>query len=802
MDFSSFKLAARNGQQQLGHPVASLKILQDVADLLRETKNFSSDVDYMHLCELLLNRLKEQVNPYRHLTVLDDYQEPAQLKAIEPWLQLWTETLATLPCAAARIPDWHRTYDVALNRALTALLKQRLGFPGEAAESWTEAGTICRRWLDQNRGEEQTLGYKRIEADYYFFDSRASRAEGEDALNRRCHEPERFDEVAALFESALNNMKISNDLSASLGRQVATQEVVQLEYLTSVSKYRAALLRREFPQARILLKEIGSSAPHSRMKLLPYFRYIKEVEREHLLLEAHEALAAGDVPRSVECMQTWKSAWPASEVSVRSKWLEIRAAALALLNGPSSALAELDGLLESPWGLGRANRAIHSACTRFAKGEIEHREVADVVLRFFPLDAAPRRTEADLKPQGNMRWLPAFYNEWLDANWTIAGRGRLVYLHWHYAVMICEFLCGLYKVKVSRGQAAHGSVTIPEDFRLVTFGQLRELLLGLNYAMNWSGTSIKEVVDGLEVVIETMKVGDAIGVTENLQKNFQELFNKTAAFLLPLPLQVVTQELLPDGQVSIRLRRTWAMSGDSLELVCREAKGLREGQFVLMKPKFKFKPGHRYDEAMMEVFNLYNSSVLGVPNSGKKYALLLEGAHDEVAFRILLDEFIPYWNASIELHTGGGSSLPEKWNRLKEKGYHVVTIADGDKSGEWDELAPFWLSPDFEGVDETALAEAVNTLWAQSVGRVDEKRISLILREEAATQGIVRKLRNYFLRTTHISLPDENEMKKRLRSVISDSWVKRRELPKAVAAPLFYLLESAFGFKKELSSLI
>lgn len=156
MDLATFKAAATSRRHQLSSPVTSLEVLQDIANLLRDAKHLAADVDYLHLCDLFLERLREQVNPYRHRTHLDDYREPAQLRLIEPWLHFWTETLATLPCAAARIPDWHRTYDVALTRVLTALLKQRLGFAADAGTAWTEAATICRSWLDQNRDREQS----------------------------------------------------------------------------------------------------------------------------------------------------------------------------------------------------------------------------------------------------------------------------------------------------------------------------------------------------------------------------------------------------------------------------------------------------------------------------------------------------------------------------------------------------------------------------------------------------------------------------------------------------------------------
>jgi hypothetical protein len=108
-------------------------------------------------------------------------------------------------------------------------------------------------------------------------------------------------------------------------------------------------------------------------------------------------------------------------------------------------------------------------------------------------------------------------------------------------------------------------------------------------------------------------------------------------------------------------------------------------------------------------------------------------------------------------------------------------------------MSPSWMQPDLEGVDPSALAEAVSKLWGHSVGHVDEPTITRLL-SQGPTGSTVVKLTKYLrIRTETFSLPDENEMKKQLRSEIARIWIQRRALVPAVKTVLFRVSEQAFG---------
>lgn len=126
----------------------------------------------------------------------------------------------------------------------------------------------------------------------------------------------------------------------------------------------------------------------------------------------------------------------------------------------------------------------------------------------------------------------------------------------------------------------------------------------------------------------------------------------------------------------------------------------------------------------------------------------------------------------------------------------MVTVADADKQEEWESLQPFLLTPDFEGVDPDALAEAARDLWGDYIVAINADRVREIMKATTLNGGTVRRLRTYFRSVTRsFSFPDENGMKKQLRHTLSTIWIRRRKMPQEVEAPVLQVLEQAFGLR-------
>lgn len=796
MNLAEFKRQAGRFRTILAGRAAPIETFRDVTALLRNSQGYSDDVDYSQLCTLFTERLRHLVNPYRHRTVLEKLREPRQLNEAKAWLGLWVEAMAVLECSASSVPEWHRTYDTALWRAISALVRLRRGQLREAIEGWADAATICRQWLNKNGERRGSTEYLLLEADYYFFDGRAHRAEGELGLDRRPRTPEAFEEIAGSFAAGLEQMRKSDTLMKEAGESTATQEAIQLEYLATLCRYRSALLKKDLPTARRLLAEIEQCAPSVRMKWLPYFGTLNNSRAEKHFVDAFEALMRSDLldaQRTLDALLTEQSLDEStSEERPRWKRQRLRHLAVRFLSGDANALADMELLAQTDLSMFRDSQYICAMCRAVNEERMTKEEAVAGLVGVFSLDAYP--PEASHTPEGQdlLRWLPPFYRHWLqDFAEDEVSEARLLYLHWHYIAMITEFLCGLLRLKDSRGEIAGSRPDLAADFRLEGFDDLRQLLRSLGASMEWR--EINELADGIGR-IQAIR-GRPEKRAASLARNFIGLVDATADSLLPHPVKVLIQERHADGQVSLKLERLWASAPQDLELSCLEEKGLKDGAVYFLKPPFKRKLSPLYHEELDTIYNFHAASTFALPSS-EKFALLVEGSHDDFAFQKLLDAFVPYWRARIELHKGGGSSLPDKWRELKGHGYQVVTIADADKRGEWEPLQPAWLAPDFEGIDPDALAQAVQSLWGDYVVGVDANRIREILRDESLNGGTVRRLRNHFRQITRtFSLPDDNEMKKQLRSTLSATWISRASMPDEIETVVLELLERAFGLR-------
>lgn len=802
LPLAKFKAEASKSKRSLTGPGISLDAFRDILRFLRHNNLYSTDVDYADLCESFTRQLRRIVNPYRHRTILETYREPAELNEIRSWLEIWVEALTTLPCSAATVPDWHRTYDVALFHALSALVRQRKSHLAPAAEGWTEAATICREWLNRNHTHRETPEYRMLEADYHFFDARAYRVRAQSALDHKPRTSSDFDEIASLFATGLHHMQESNAITKALrekeiAKPTPVSELVQLEYFTDLCKYRSALLRSDFPNASMLLDNLVKLAPITRMKHLPYFDQAQDANLERYFLEAFQALARGDIPGARRSMENLVAGIERdSSDTIRSKWLRLRCFATQILDGDSSVLSEVESLCGSGLGLGQATRFIKEVCDRLVRREVDAEEARERLLTVFPLDAFPPTSEYKT-PTGveSLDWMPSLYRSWLeDLPPNEIGKGRLLFLQWQYVANIAEYLCGLYRVKRARGEIPSAALNIPSDFRLLGFKELKDLLDSLRAAIDWTGKDLAELIAWIDRPdgpnLPRKKADPQI---QSFAKNFRECVAASSKALFPQVVRVLSQERLADGKISVKLERLWRLPPRHLELVCFGAKGLRDGEYYFLKAPFKRKLGVRYDEELQEIFNFHQASTLALPPSSGRFCLLVEGRHDEYVFRSVLDAFLPYWEAQIHLRVGGGDSLPDEWQKLKGEGYAVVVIADADKKGRWDWLSPFWLTPDFEGVDVQTLAEAVRKLWGDSIGSVAPTIIEEVVKSTEYAGNTASKLRSYFHKTTRtFSVPDENEMKRHLRGCISGIWIRRRRIPPEIAAPLLNLAEQAF----------
>ncbi len=259
------------------------------------------------------------------------------------------------------------------------------------------------------------------------------------------------------------------------------------------------------------------------------------------------------------------------------------------------------------------------------------------------------------------------------------------------------------------------------------------------------------------------------------------------------PQIVLVKEIRNESdKVRVKVERIWRLPQRELLVECLEARGLIEGKHYFLKGTFKDRRESQISEDL-GIVNFYNATTFVSPSTLPKYCVLVEGEHDEYVFRELFNRFIPYWDAGVELRVGGGSELPRARERACDDGYRVLVVADADKKKNGLDLSALWIHPDMEGVDLEALAEAMNKLWGDRIGTLRPERIKEII--ESDEKGSVKKLRSHFQERTNTLLPDENEMKKELRSELSAIWMRQGKAPPQIMDILTRVAEAAFGLK-------
>ena len=791
-----FKTQARALRRRVGAPTPTLESFREVLTFLDRMRGYSADVDYRDLLAAFSASLRGVVNPYRHRTILEvQHRDPGQLRKIKVWLELWVDALSILTSAAMKIDDWHATYDIALNPALAALIRMRRGEFAEASRAWGEAATICGRWLDEN--QPTAPGYGRLEADYYFFEARACRSLGQHTLVRVRPRAEKLKQAAAHFEAGFEHMQKSADIQTRVEGSAAVRELDQLKYLTLISKYQLAVLSCDIPGAQGLLDQLADLEPRTGFERLQYFGDSAgaqtEVSIERDFLDVFQSLLLGDLPGARVAADKLLANLPGETPETRRHIsLRLRALATRLLAGDPGAHDDAAAIRPTEIGFYPANRYLLGVTSRLASNALTVESALDQVLAVFPLDALPpENSSEEASGLQALDWLPPFYLDWVD-QWSDSpeGIGRIHFLQWQYVANVAEYLCRLHMMKKARGDRVDSASPMPPDFRLLGFRELREVLESARVALDWSNTDLPRLIAWIDRWLTTSQ--GELPDCSRLAADFVQCVAETSRFLYPHVVQVKEQTRLETGEVTVRLARVWRLPQRDLLLACLGAKGLLDGEYYFLKATFKQWRATRFSERR-EIVNFYRATTFAPLLTGPKVCVLVEGDHDEHVFRRLFDRFLPYWDAQVELRVGGGDALPGAYKWAIRDGYRVVVVADADKRGQWDELSPIWLTPDFEGVDLDALAEAMDELWRDSIGTVKPDRIREIIERDNLAGGTVKKLRSCFRTRTHTFLPDENDMKKELRSQLSGIWLKRGRLPTQISAVLTTVAKTAFG---------
>lgn len=360
--------------------------------------------------------------------------------------------------------------------------------------------------------------------------------------------------------------------------------------------------------------------------------------------------------------------------------------------------------------------------------------------------------------------------------------------------MSSEFSNGRAVSKSSFSRAA-----VPCDFRLLTLRELQHILTAAGEAIEWEGADLPALVSWLEA--EGVAEPLTVDTTPVAVKRLVDCIETSGRHLYPQVVRAKSQTRPPGkNKVVVDVERVWRLPARDLQLECSGTKSLTIGGHYFLKATFKERSDPTYREAREGVVTFHEAATFGPPPSSSKYYLLVEGDHDEFVFRTLMDHFMPYWRARVVVQAGGGDSLAEVWHELRRGGHEIMVVADADKRGRWDHMSPCWMQPDLEGVDPGALAEAVGRLWGHSVGRVDESTIGRILLLPPAGSTVV-KLSSYFRATTRtFTFPEENEMKKQLRSEIARIWIQKKPLPTAIVAVLLGVAQHAFGLRARAAS--
>jgi hypothetical protein len=799
MDLATFKDITRRHKNKLAQPGVSLETFREVLRFLGDTLNYREDVDHVALRQAFSNSLRAVVNPYRHQRFLSRFREPADLEAIRPWLEIWMEALDILSPKGMAVPDWHAAYDKAVHTALLAFAKTRRGRAKKASEAWVEAATKCRSWLNDNANLSHTSGYKKLEASYHLFEAYAWRAKGEAALDAHPATAQDFDTIADLFASGNREMSKSREKTLAIGGRVNPHEAHLLTYLEHTCKYRSALLQQEFSSAAKHLAEIGSVASTLKSARLPYFDDLAVLKAETGFLRAFELLRDRDIATArtlAEEMLTASSS-PGPDY-VRRKWRRLRVYALRLLDGDVTALDHIDSLFGKGHGLGGAAHHIRNACHDFVAGRISLDSAASALLTVFPLDALAQAAKLTFGDDPILDIFPGFYRSWLDElEPTPQGGGKLLFLAWQYSANIAEYLCGLYKLKRARGELRNPgelllSADLPSSFSLMSLSSLKDILAKLGAILDWANPHLQKLNDWISKALAL----DESTITEFREKTII-LFGEISRFLYPHAVRVRAQEFNDANEIVITLDRIWGTDSSSFQIVCFTSKSVITKEFYFLKPSFIRYHADVYHERAIGQVTFYKATTLGSPSPGK-FCLLVEGKFDVCVFARLMDEFLPFWRASIMLKSGNGDRLPECFAELKADGYDITVVADGDKKGAW-RIPAFYLEPDLEGVDPGALTEAAMKLWGESIGGLTEDKIADLIgpRGDSYGKGTVHRLRLALQKERNIfSLPDDNTMKEFLSKELPAIWIRYGRFPDSIAAPLLHLAEVAFGMPK------
>jgi len=769
-----------------------LDTFREILTFLVETLAYRKDVDHIVLRRAFSGKLRGIVNPYRHQRFLSRFREPADLEAIRPWLEIWIEALAALGPSGMAVPDWHAAYDQALYRVLSAFASYRRNRAIDASEAWTEAATICQAWLNNHAHLTHTDGYKKLDASYHLFDAYAWRAKGEAALDCYPSTAEEFESIANLFENGVRDIAKSGAKAIALGNRAREREYQQLLYLEILCRYRSALLKQDIGNAAKFLVDIRSISP--KLASLPYFDDIAVLKAEEGFLRAYELLREGDIAGARRSAEKMLAACLSPGVDLlRRKWRRLRVYALQLLDGEANAIDYIESLFGKGQGLGGAARYILNICRDFVAGRVSLNAAASALLAVFPLDSyAPEGSSALIKNDRILDILPEFYKAWLDdLEPTLEGVGKLLFLVWQYSANVAEYLCGLYELKKSRGEFII-SVDLPSSLHLMRFSQLRATLDILGQCHDWAQANLRK----LDVWIL-----EALALDPSRIADFREetvvLFGALRG-LYPHAVRVRAQDLLESEEVEISLDRIWCSDSSSLRLICMNSKDLVSNDVYFLKPRFNRYQADTYHERAIGQITFYKALTLGAPRIGK-FCLLVEGRFDVRVFGLILDEFLPYWRARIELFNGGGDSLPDRCVTLMAEGYDVTVVADADKREVWQRITAFFLEPDLEGVDTGALTEAVMKLWGTSIGRLKEDKIKNVIvpKDDSYGKGTVHRLRLALEKERNaFSLPDDNTMKDLLSHELPAIWIREGQLPDTIANLLLHLAFVAFGIPR------
>lgn len=530
------------------------------------------------------------------------------------------------------------------------------------------------------------------------------------------------------------------------------------------------------------------------MYILPYFDDLAVLKAEEGFLRAFELLREGDIAgarRSAEKMLAASSS-PGVDL-LRKKWRRLRVYALQLLDGEANAIDYIESLFGKGQALGGAARYIRNLCQELVDGRVSLNAAASALLAVFPLDSyAPDGKSTSIDKDRILDMLPEVYKAWLDdLEPTLEGVGKLLFLVWQYSANVAEYLCGLYELKKSRGEFII-SVDLPDSLHLMSFSRLRATLDSLGQCHDWAQANLRK----LDVWISKALVLDSSRIAE-FREETVALFGGLKG-LYPHAVRVRAQDLLESEEVEISLDRIWCSDSSTLRLICMNSKNLVSGEVYFLKPRFSRYQADTYHERAIGQITFYKALTLGAPRVGK-FCLLVEGRFDVRAFGLILDEFLPYWRARIELLNGGGDSLPDRFVTLKAEGYDVTVVADADKKEVWHRITAFFLEPDLEGVDTGALTEAVMKLWGTSIGRLTEDKIKDVIgpKGDSYGKGTVHRLRLALQKERNVfSLPDDNTMKDQLSHELPAIWIREGQLPDTIAKPLLRLAYVAFGIPR------